>query len=161
MRKESLPVLLLILLLKVFIAGSCKKSEMTENEDPVKLWNMITNENSYTNWSFWPDHRGMQPGHAPHGPFNKVYVNEPAMKAAKTPMPDGSVVVKENYSKNKKLAAITVMKKIKGYNPDGGDWFWVKYSPDGKADKSGRVEGCIKCHEAHSANDYVFVHMIK
>jgi hypothetical protein len=31
------------------------------------------------------------------------------------------------------LKAITVMYKIKDYNPADGDWFWVKYSPDGKA----------------------------
>jgi len=25
----------------------------------------------------------------------------------------------------------TVMYKVEGYNPDAGDWFWVKYSPQG------------------------------
>ncbi len=29
------------------------------------------------------------------------------------------------------------MYKIKGYNPEGGDWFWVKYSPGESRKKGG------------------------
>ena len=66
------------------------------------------------------------------------------------------------------LAAVTVMKKVDGYSPQAGDWFWVKYSPDGSIDKNpdgvplaGRValganEGCIACHSGAGGGDYVF-----
>ena len=27
--------------------------------------------------------------------------------------------------------AVTVMYRTKGYNPEGGDWYWAKYNPDG------------------------------
>jgi len=30
------------------------------------------------------------------------------------------------------------MYKVAGYNPGAGDWFWAKYSPQGKADKFGK-----------------------
>ena len=38
------------------------------------------------------------------------------------------------------------MYKTAGYNPDAGDWYWAKYSPDGKADKYGKPAGCVGCH---------------
>ncbi len=37
------------------------------------------------------------------------------------PMPAGAIVVKENYMPDKKLAAITVMYKVAGYNPEVGN----------------------------------------
>lgn len=33
---------------------------------------------------------------------------------------------------DKKLAAVTVMYKVKGYNPDAGEIFWMKFLQDGK-----------------------------
>lgn len=159
MRNKLITVVLTMTVASIFGLINCKKAE--KKVDPAAVWKEITETSDYTKWSFWPDHKGMQPGKAPHGPFHKVYVNDLALNAKTVPFPDGAIVVKENYSKEKKLAAITIMKKIKGYNPEGGDWYWVKYSPEGKADKAGKVQGCIKCHGAHKMNDYVFVHMIK
>lgn len=129
--------------------------------DAKELWQYISETAPYQKWSFWPDHQGMQPGNAPHGPFHKVYVNPPALNSKKAPAEYGSIVVKENYGKDKTLKALTVMYKLKDYNPEAGDWFWAKYSPDGKADKAGKVKGCINCHAAHKANDYVMLHQFK
>jgi hypothetical protein len=70
-------------------------------------------------------------------------------------LPDGAIIVKENYSADKKLGALTVMYKVKGYNPQAGDWFWVKYLPDGKVAVEGKVDACINCHASAKANDYV------
>ena len=62
--------------------------------------------------------------------------------------------------------AITIMYRSKGYAPDSGDWYWVKYRPDGTVDKTppemgnmrlaGRLNGCINCHNAADGDDYVF-----
>ena len=108
------------------------------------MWGYITKESPYTKWEFWPDHQGMQPGRAPHGPLHKVFVNDRALDSSQPPVQYGSIAVKENYGKDKELKAITVMYKVTGYNPDAGDWFWAKYSPEGKADKFGKPEGCVK-----------------
>ena len=55
-------------------------------------------------------------------------------------MPDGAIIVKENYGKDKeKLMAITQMYLKKGCNPDAGDWFWAKYGPEGEVMSSGKV----------------------
>lgn len=129
--------------------------------DADALWKHITKENLYTKWGFWPDHQGMQPGRAPHGPLHKVYVNSPGLKSARPPVQYGTIAVKENYTKDKKLAAITVMYKLKGYNPGDGDWVWAKFTPQGKAAKFGKPAGCIGCHGTRSANDFILVHEFK
>lgn len=126
--------------------------------DPKALWEHISTTSPYTQWQFWDDHQGMQKGDAPHGSFHKVYVNDIAYGSAFAPMKNGSIVVKENYNDKKKLMAITVMYKVDDYNPDAGDWFWVKYSPKGKANPYGKPKGCISCHSATPDSDYIFVH---
>lgn len=140
-----------------FVLGTIVFAQMPGPE-PDALWNYITKESPYTRWGFWPDHQGMQPGRAPHGPLHKVYVNDRALNSSKPPVQYGSIAVKENYGKDKKLKAITVMYKVDGYNPDAGDWFWAKYSPDGKADKFGKPNGCVGCHGTRAKNDFILVH---
>lgn len=129
--------------------------------DTQALWNYITKVSPYTSWSFWPDHKGMVKGRAPHGPWHKVYVNDKALNSTKTPVQYGAIEVKENYNQSKKLKVITVMYKVKGYNPAAGDWFWVKYQLNGKADKFGKPKGCISCHGVRADNDYITVHNFK
>lgn len=129
--------------------------------EPDAVWKYITKDSPYTKWSFWPDHQGMQPGRAPHGPLHKVYINDRALASTKAPVQYGSIAVKENYGKDKQLKAITVMYKIADYNPDAGDWFWAKYSPDGKADKYGKPKGCVGCHGTRAKNDFILVHEFK
>ncbi len=126
--------------------------------DPKALWKYITQTSPYTEWKFWDDHQGMLPGDEPHGSFHKVYVNDIAYSSESAPMKNGSVVVKENYSDKKKLMALTVMYKVDGYNPDAGDWFWVRYTLKGKAKPYGKPKGCISCHSASPDSDYIFVH---
>ena len=129
--------------------------------DAKKLWNYITKESNYKKWSNWPDHKGMQKGRAPHGPYHIVYVNDKALHSKKPPVQYGSIIVKENYNKKKQLKIITVMYKIKGYNPDNGDWFWVKYSANGKVLKVGKPKGCIGCHGVRYKNDFILLHEFK
>ena len=71
--------------------------------DPDAFWKYITKESPYTEWSFWPDHQGMQPGRAPHGPLHKVFVNDRGINSTKPPVQYGTIAVKENYSKSKEL----------------------------------------------------------
>ena len=70
-------------------------------------------------------------------------------------------IVKENYSPEKKLAAITVMYRITGFDPKADDWFWLKYGPDGTIMKEGKVGGCINCHSDVKDNDWLFTGPIK
>ncbi len=93
------------------------------------------------------------------------------------------VIVKRNYGgkgitvdavskdRTKWLKAVTIMaKREKGYDSDNNDWFWAKYTADGKIMKNpkgmalaGRVAkgapvGCIACHASASGGDLVFAH---
>lgn len=126
--------------------------------DAQALWKHITETSPYTSWGFWPDHKGLQEGDAPHAPLHKVFVNEPGLTSAHAPVNFNTIVVKENIGKDKKLKALTVMYKVEGYNPDAGDWFWVKYGTNGTVDKSGKPAGCINCHGGAADSDYILVH---
>lgn len=92
----------------------------------------LTKTVDYRSWPLWPGKGSLYQGQHPHGAFLTTYVTPEAAKAISARagrLPDGAMVVKENYSADKQLAAITVMYRIKGYNPEGGDWFYLKYAP--------------------------------
>jgi len=134
--------------------------------DGEKLLQYLTKEKPYTEWQLWPGKGKLYKGTEPHGALLTTYVNDVALKSIKAQkgMKDGSIVVKENYMPDKKLAAITVMYKVKGYNPEVGDWFWMKFAPDGKIEasgKSGMIDMCIGCHGPAKGNDYLFTGKVK
>lgn len=127
--------------------------------DGEAFWTYITKTNPYLGWGYWPGYYGMYPGKSPHGANLKFYANGIALEAAREgkPMPYGAILVKENYGKDKKtLMAITPMYKVKDYNPEAGDWFWAKYGPNGEIEGAGKVNGCINCHNAKKAEDFIF-----
>lgn len=112
----------------------------------------------YKKWDLWPGKGKMYEGTEPHGAILTTYVNNIALDSIKKMegMKNNSIIIKENYTPQKKLAAITVMYKVKDYNPEGGDWFWVKYDPAFKILKEGKVQGCMDCHGSAKDNDYIF-----
>jgi hypothetical protein len=126
--------------------------------DAVKLNEYIIKYNPYRAWQLWPDKGRLYKGTAPHGALLTTFVNDAAHFSAqkKRAMGEGSIIVKENYTADKKFVALSVMYKIKGYNPAGGDWFWAKYTPDGKVEASGKVKACIDCHSKRGDNDFIF-----
>jgi hypothetical protein len=128
------------------------------------VWDYLKKEGYANKWKMWPATTAMYAGPEPHGAFLTTYVNEPALKAItgkKGKFPDGAIISQDNYSKNKKLKFISVMYKVKGYNPQGGDWFWAQYKPDGRIEVEGKVDECIKCHIAQKGNDYVYTSKMK
>ncbi len=144
-------------------AKETPKEIAAEKMDPdmiefKSIWKEINEDSPYKEWSFWPDHKGLQDGKSPHGPKHYVYVNEAALKFNRIPLNDNSIIVKENLSENEELLALTIMKKKKGYNPAAGDWFWAKVSPDGKPEKIGKPKECIDCHKVKEDNDFIMVH---
>ncbi len=136
-------------------------TEEMPGPDGDALWNYISKVSPYQQWSFWSDHQGMMDGRAPHAPRHKVFVNQQGIASKTAPVKYGTIEVKENYSPSHELKAITVMYKVKGYNPVDGDWFWAKYSPAGETRKAGKLKGCIGCHATRVANDFILVHEFK
>lgn len=129
--------------------------------DARELWQYIAVHSSYTSWAFWQDHKGLQKGAAPHTPQHRVFVNDTGLSSEKQPLNFGTIMVKENLDNDSRLKSLSVMYKIKGYNPVAGDWFWVRYSPEGKVERSGKMQGCIGCHSTVKDNDYLFSHTFK
>jgi hypothetical protein len=125
------------------------------------LWERMVEETDYTEYHFWPGHEGISPGQAPHGVFHKVYINKliyDALPLEDREVPDGGIIIKENYSADEEPTGLTVMAKVDGFHPGGGDWFWAAYTMEGKVNIAGQVDGCIGCHEGMRDNDYVIVY---
>ena len=123
------------------------------------LWAYLESSDYRASWELWPGKGELYVGQEPHGALLTTYLN-PAAHAAVTgmagSMPAGAIIVKENYMPDSTLAATTVMYKVEGYDPDHNDWYWVKRLADGTIEVEGRGAGCIACHGAQSANDFVF-----
>jgi hypothetical protein len=69
--------------------------------------------------------------------------------AAVHEMPDGAIVVKELY-KDRTCTAVdrwVAMKKISGFDPATGDWFWQDVTAAGTVNVEGQVPACSGCHE--------------
>ncbi len=130
----------------------------------ASVWDYLKKEGFAKNWKMWPGTTAMYEGPEPHGAFLTTHVNDVALKsisAKKGKFADGSMIAQENYSKDKKLKFIAVMYKVKGYNPQSGDWFWAQYKPDGRIEAEGKIDECIKCHVAQKGNDYVYTGKLK
>jgi hypothetical protein len=132
--------------------------ETMPQPDAGDLRHYITSHVPYKKeFTLWPGKPEMFEGKEPHGSFLTIYVNDIGLKSInKTSFDNNSIVLKENYTPDKKLAAITVMYKVKGYNPGGGDWFWVNYDADFKILEKGKVKACLGCHSDAKDKDYVF-----
>jgi len=128
------------------------------------LWSYLTKGKFEQSFTLWPGKGKLYKGTEPHGALLTTYVNQPALEAIqgkKGSMPAGAIIVKENYKPDRDLAAITVMYKVAGFNPEAGDWFWGKYAPDGKVLAEGKVAGCLGCHGKVKGNDFLFTGELK
>lgn len=137
---------------------------MMQGADGMSLMMHITKTDPYVKWDLMPGTTRMRQGMEPHGALQNVYVNKLALKAIKDKagmLPDGAIIVKENYTPEGKLGAVTVMSKKKGYNPEAGDYLWLKYGPDMKIQAQGKADPCIKCHTKAKDNDYVMLAPLK
>lgn len=131
--------------------------------DAEKLNEYIIKYHPYRAWQLWPGKGRLYKGKEPHGALLTTFVNDTAHYSIKNMngMAYDSIIVKENYTADKKFDALTVMYRLKGYNPEGGDWFWAKYLPDGKALASGKVGACITCHAKMKENDFIWTGKVK
>lgn len=139
----------------------------------AKLWQALTDANLVGDDAV---ESKAYPGQHPHGAVLQTIYTTLSMDGQ-----EHELIVKRNYggdgvsvnsvaeNPGQYLAAVTVMYKRPGYDPDNNDWFWAKYLPDGSLDKNpkgmqlaGRVAkvdppaGCIACHSAAPGGDMVF-----
>ena len=178
MKRLSLVTCIMVLGLLLIYSGCQKKEEATKaapeakKEEAAKagpmadgkaIWTYLK-EIDYTKLPMWPGKEAFYPGKEPHGALLTTYVNETALndiQGKKGTLSAGSIIVKENYMPDKKLAAVTVMYKVAGYNPEAADWFWAKYAPDGNIEAEGKATACISCHGQKKDNDYIMTGALK
>jgi len=163
-----LRILLRVAIVCGFLAGmvtvTMAADGMLPKTDGAAVYQYITKTNPYQQWALFPGKGKLYVGKHPHGAFLTTYVNDQALKGIQDKagtLPDGSIIVKENYSPEKKLAVVTVMYRTHGYDPNAGDWFWAKYKVDGSILAEGKVNSCIGCHATKIENDWIFTGPVK
>lgn len=140
--------------------------EPPDEVDPVAVpdttaeavWSHLQEADYEENWQLWPGTTELYEGGEPHGMLLTTYVNPAAHQAVTEgagELPEGAIVVKENFMPDTTFDASTVMYKVSGYNPEHNDWYWMKRLEDGTVEAEGRVQGCIGCHSARADNDYI------
>lgn len=171
--KKNKPALFLFLCIFILITllSTCKKKQSDTDYPPLtkeeisgkRLWKRITEETNFRRYPSWPQHEGIHPGQFPHGNYHRIYISPQLLSALPLPekiVPDGSIIIKVNSDSNKMEKAITIMAKVKGYDPEAMDWFWLKTDLEGNIQAEGKVKGCISCHHLMKKNDYIFVHQL-
>lgn len=132
--------------------------------DGQDVYNYIIEENNYKDWKLWPGTTQFSNGTEPHGELVTVYVSDRAYSAIDNKsevMPNGSLIVKENYNPDRELQGLSLMYKVEGYDAVHNDWFWAVFGPDGNINAEGQVEACNNCHGIEENNDYLYTGSIR
>jgi len=131
-------------------------ADMTDDEIADEVWSEIS---GYESWGRFDGQSDVPVESDDHmGDFVLSYYDADTLNwDLSGSAPDGAVSVKEIYetADAEEPMALTVMRKIKGYDGDNGDWFYAMYNMDGTTAAQGKVEMCIGCHEK-STTDYIF-----
>lgn len=126
-------------------------SELSDTE----LKNIAQSYTSYT--ALNQDLRSSQ---AHGGIWVKTYLDaatDKAFQAKSYPFPDGATAVKEGHpSADGAVEKLFVMRKIKGYDPANGDWFYAMTDAKGQVQQKGKLQMCISCHSNAKAKDYLY-----
>lgn len=132
-----------------------------------KFWDFMQ-RSSYQHWGNLPGAPlNAFAGNEPHGAQVKVFANRTALSNPQT-LPDKSVLIKENYDiTGTQLMAITVIYRAEGLAPEAGNWYWMKFEPNGTISNmnrmpvGGKVSMCIECHRSADSGDYVFANDVR
>ena len=149
----------LFLLLTISLFVGCENDE-GKSEDEKTAENIWQEIQGYANWGQAVDWTGVKASlDGTHGDFVQIWLNQEALPSfedsTSADLPYGSISVKEGYSSSdaSSINTITVMKKIEGFDPDHGDWFWASFDPNGDVNKAGSISSCYNCHA--SGTDYI------
>lgn len=102
-----------------------------------------------------PEGRGPHNLHAINVRVNLVGID--AFRA-RTPVPVGTVVVKEKMTGGKVVAVGTMTKREPGYDADHGDWEYGyrELKADAPPPTAGKIDSCIACHRIAEKKDHLF-----
>ncbi len=165
MRRSQLLLLGLPILLAGLLGLACGSGEVDlPDANGAEVWTYFQEIDYRQNWDLWPGKGELYTGGEPHGALFTTYLNRPALEALNNKagsMPNGAIIIKENYTADAVFDLVTVMYKVEGFDPENNDWFWAKIGAGGDVQAAGRVMGCQACHGASRANDFVLTAPLK
>ncbi|MCG8374915.1 MAG: cytochrome P460 family protein [Chlorobiales bacterium] len=155
----------------VLVAGICvltgcpaqenttkEETETAAKETPdfeqmaIDLWNEEFSHFGY--WELIPGTAKHQESKGnPHGHYGSIYGNDITMDAINQQfevMPDGAILLRENFNEEMEQLKITVMRKTEE------KWFWAVYDFDGSVQTAGDLRKCQECHR-QAEYDSLFV----
>ncbi|MFN3168351.1 MAG: cytochrome P460 family protein [Phycisphaeraceae bacterium] len=148
--------------LLVLLVAGCAYFGVPTGQDRVEAQALEGQIADYKTWQTpdWVD--GYQPSRHPVPKFVRYYVNAKGMSDIDNP-PDGAIFVKEQFDQDKQFINLTVMKKIDGYDPENGDWYWAITDDQRRVTNAGKLDtawtsSCISCHKkGDGGGDLLFV----
>jgi cytochrome c553 len=138
----------------------------TQEEFVDTFWRFIVKKDAaYNTWQVLKRENAEDSIDNPHGEFTKTYANKVAADNP-TGLPDGSILVREDYDTDQKRVSISVMYRVKDYYKEHGNWYWMKFLENGTAARTskedgnklvaGKVTSCVACHAKATGKDFVF-----
>lgn len=87
-----------------------------------------------------------------HGPYVATYMNDVAAEAVAsgaTELPEGALLVKDVFADDGVTrTGAAAMRKVPGFAPDAGDWYWVAWDAADAVRMEGAQTMCSGCHAA-------------
>ncbi len=92
-----------------------------------------------------------------HGGYVRLYVNDVAaadLAADAAELSEGAILVNASFQDEDGTPKfVGAMRKVDGFAPDAGDWYWAHLDETGALVVAGQVAACAACHA--DAPDYV------
>ncbi len=95
----------------------------------------------------------------------ELYTSPEAIEAARKnqPLPDGTVILMEDYRDGKLLRYIAMEKKpghgdTQPADVRAGDWAFQSFGPDRLIHRGENLNRCMACHRPQARNDFVFTY---
>lgn len=135
----------------------------TPEEFYSSFWGHIVKKDAaYNTWKSLARQKADDGIENPHGDISRTYANKIASDDA-TALPNGSILVREDYDDKGKRKSISVMYRVKDYDKDHGNWYWFTYQENGSIARNtekkaiaGKVASCVDCHTKANGKDFVF-----
>jgi hypothetical protein len=116
---------------------------------PKAVRDWLETERYRERWVLWPDSLPIRPATEPHhGALLTGYANPIAIDALErglTPLPDGSILLVEDYAADTTLTSVSVMVRAGEAGPEDGGWGFVRLGSAGEIDPGGAT-ACAACH---------------
>jgi hypothetical protein len=134
----------------------------TPDEFYASFWSfMVRRGAAYNSWKVLSRDPSGDDLENPHSTISKTYVNDVGSQDTAN-LPVGTILVREDYGADRKRQSISVMYRVKDYDKEHGNWYYLKFLEDGNVARgngksvAGKVTSCIGCHTKAKGQDFVF-----